>query len=425
MKICIVGLGYVGLPLAVEFGKKQSITGFDINENRIDELNDNIDSTGEISVEKLKKCDIFFTSNPVNIKKANFIIVAVPSPINEAKTPDLKYLKSASKIVGENLKLGSIVVFESTVYPGVTEDICVPILEKYSKLKCGPDFKIGYSPERINPGDKINTIDKIIKIVSGMDLETLDKVADVYETVIKAGVFRAKDIRTAEAAKAIENIQRDLNIALMNELSLIFEKMGINTHDVIDAAGSKWNFHKYFPGLVGGHCIGVDPYYLTYKAQQLGYDPQIILAGRHINEYMPKHVSELVIRGLSEIEKPLNECNVLIMGLTFKENISDHRNSKVLNIIKELKKFNVKIKACEPYIKNDDVKQSFGVENLDFFKIDNGIDCVVFVNPHDEFSKITLKDLKLIMGKKPILVDIRSVFNKEEAEEKGFLYKNL
>ncbi len=338
-KICVVGVGYVGLPLANEFSKAgYHVIGFDSSEKRAADLKLGIDSSKSIPMDDLKRSSIIFTADPRCITDCNFIIVAVPTPITDSKLPDLEALKSASKFVGEHMQRGSIVVFESTVYPGVTREICVPIIEKHSGLICGKDWKVGYSPERINPGDGTHTIDKVIKIVSGMDKDSLETIAGVYGTVCKAGVFRAKSIETAEAAKIIENIQRDLNIALMNELSIIFQKMGIDTKDVIEAACTKWNFHKYMPGLVGGHCIGVDPYYLTYRAQEIGYHPRVILAGRMLNDSMAKHVAEMTIKALSKASKSQNP-RILVLGITFKENVPDTRNSNVKDMIAELKSF--------------------------------------------------------------------------------------
>jgi len=422
-KICIVGLGYVGLPLAVEFGKKQKVTGFDVNQDRIAELKRNIDSSNEISAKELKKAGITFSAESRIIKKATFIIVAVPTPITQAKIPDLMYLRSASKTVGQNLSKGAVVVFESTVYPGATEEVCVPILEKQSNLKCGLDFKIAYSPERINPGDHVHTVDKIVKVISGMDKDTIKRVKAVYESVVKAGVFTARDIKTAEAAKVIENIQRDLNIALMNELSLIFNRLGISTKDVLDAAGTKWNFHRYHPGLVGGHCIGVDPYYLTYKAQVNGYQPQIILAGRNINEYMSKHVADLAIECMGKNDKPLRKSNVLLLGLTFKENVSDYRNTKSKDLIAELKKKGVNVIACEPLLGKRTVKEEFGIKNIDIDRIKD-IDCAIMISPHDEFKSLTLKKLKILMNSL-IMIDIPSFYNRAEADKLGFAYRSL
>ena len=361
VKICLVGLGYVGLPLAIEFSKVENlkVIGFDISQEKIEKLKAGIDPTGEVGDEVIKKSQIEFTNDPKKISQANFIIIAVPTPIYEqTNQPDLSLVESASKIVGQNLSAGSAVVYESTVYPGVTEEICLPILEKESGLKNGVDFKIGYSPERINPGDKQHTIDKIIKVVSGQDQEMLEKVAGVYGLVCKAGVYRAPNIKTAEAAKVIENIQRDLNIALMNELALIFEKLDINTQAVIEAAATKWNFHKYLPGLVGGHCIGVDPYYLTYRAEQLGYEPKVILAGRTLNDSMAGIVAKKVLANLTNPVSP----RILVLGLTFKENVNDFRNSKVKDVIATLKQSGATVFAADPFAVNGEMEKIFGLE---------------------------------------------------------------
>jgi UDP-N-acetyl-D-glucosamine/UDP-N-acetyl-D-galactosamine dehydrogenase len=424
LRICVVGLGYVGLPLAVAFGKIMRVFGFDVNKKKIEDLKRGIDSMKELSSAALKEADIEYTSDPSVIKKANFIIVAVPTPITDAKVPDMCFVESASELVGRNLSKGSIVVYESTVYPGTTEEVCVPILERESKMRCGEDFNVGYSPERINPGDKEHTIDRIVKVVSGMDEETLDKVATAYGLIVKAGVFKAKSIRVAEAAKVIENIQRDLNIALMNELSLIFERMDIQTKDVLAAAGTKWNFHKYYPGLVGGHCIGVDPYYLTYKAQELGYEPQIILAGRAINERMAEHIANKVVVSLSKTDKPLKDCRALILGLTFKENVNDCRNSKARDVITELEKYSVDVVAYDPLLDGAEVKRTFGIENLGLEKVGK-VDCVILVSPHEEYRKLTLKKLKDMMGKTPILMDIKGFYDRDEALSLGFIYDTL
>ena len=422
MKLCIIGLGYVGLPLALEFSKVFRTVGFDINKERIEQLENNQDKTNESTEEELKNSSIFFTSDPKNIKEADFIIIAVPTPLTSSKKPDLSFVESASKIAGENLKKHTIIVYESTVYPGTTEEICIPILEKYSNLKCGQDFKIGYSPERINPGDKEHTIDKIIKIVSGMDQETTDKIAEVYNKIIKAGIHKAKNIKVAEAAKVIENIQRDLNIALMNELSLIFHKLNIDTKEVLEAAGTKWNFLKFYPGLVGGHCIPVDPYYLTYKAEQLGYNPKVILAGRSINDYMPKYIADLIIKALNQSDKILKNSKVLLLGLTFKENVKDTRNSRAKDIINELKEYNIDVIAYDPLV--DDSEKEFNIKNINLNEI-NDIDCILLINSHNEFKNITIDRLLEITTENPVLIDIRSFFNKEEAEKKGFIHKSL
>jgi UDP-N-acetyl-D-galactosamine dehydrogenase len=395
-EICIVGLGYVGLPLAVAFSKSGfEVTGFDINEKRIKELKNNLDSSKETSKEELEGVNIDYTSDAKGIRNSNFIIIAVPTPITKSNRPNLDYLRSASKLVGENLSKDSIVVYESTVYPGVTEEVCMPILEQSSGLKCGEDFKIGYSPERINPGDKEHTIEKIMKVVSGMDQEATDQIAEAYGKVIKAGIFKAANIKTAEAAKVIENIQRDLNIALMNELTIIFDKMDIDVNSVLGAASTKWNFHKYHPGLVGGHCIGVDPYYLTYKAEELGYHPEVILAGRRINDNMHKFYTEKIIKRLIKDGKKIQGAKVLIMGLTFKPNVPDYRNSRAKNMILELKKYYTEVFGCDPLLSNDIVEKEFGVKNFKFEDIFNKVDLIVLVVKHDIFNNIIKPEMNI------------------------------
>ena len=414
LKVGVVGLGYVGLPVAVEFAKKNvPVIGFDISQKRIEDLIKGQDYTNEISSEVLLKTNINFTCDASEIKSSNFIIVCVPTPIDEDNVPDLTALITSSRLVGENLSKNSIVVYESTVYPGVTEDVCLPILEQSSGMKLG-DFKIGYSPERINPGDKKRTINKIKKIVSGCDEETLEKVANAYSLIVDAGIHKAPNIKTAEAAKVIENIQRDLNIALMNELAKIFGLMNIKTSDVLEAAGTKWNFHKYNPGLVGGHCIGIDPYYLTHKAQQLGYDAKVILAGRAINNSMPKYLSDLVVKHL-----PSKDSKILLLGLTFKENVPDLRNSKAKCLIKELKNEGFQVLGCEPLLEDRII---FETENLPFDEVESA-DCVVTVNKHDAFKNITLDDLKA-KGISTIL-DLKQLFDENEAKKKGFNYINV
>jgi UDP-N-acetyl-D-galactosamine dehydrogenase len=371
IKVCVVGLGYVGLPIAVKFGQTGLPTfGFDINRKKVKELRAFHDSMNEVAAEELRRTDVAYSFEPSIIGKANFIIVAVPTPVDEARQPDITLLRLASETVGRNLRRGSVVVFESTVYPGCTEDDCVPIIEKFSRMRCGRDWFIGYSPERINPGDKEHSLERVIKVVSGMDAKTLDTVAAVYGLVARAGVFRAASIKVAEAAKVIENTQRDLNIALMNELSLIFSRMGISTRDVLEAAGTKWNFHRYTPGLVGGHCIGVDPYYLTHKAEMLGYHPRVILAGRQINDDMASHVAQMVVKGLNRIGRVLSKSRVLILGLTFKENVKDSRNSKTRDLIHELKDYGVTVVASDPYLSQHDVdEEGFGVGNLPLARV--------------------------------------------------------
>ncbi len=360
--IAVVGLGYVGLPLAAAFGKQVPVIGFDISAAKIAELKSGHDSTGELSAADLAATRIDYTTDPSRLKEASFIIVTVPTPLSDDKKPDLGPLHSSSTSIGRNLSPGTIVVYESTVYPGVTEDFCVPILEQESGLECGRDFTVGYSPERINPGDKVHTVDKIIKVVSGQNAATLEVVAKVYELIVTAGVHRASSIKVAEAAKVIENTQRDLNIALMNELALIFDRMGIPTREVLEAAGTKWNFLKFTPGLVGGHCIGIDPYYLTYKAESIGYHPQVILAGRRINDGMGKYVAEMTIKKLIQADKPVKGCRVLVLGLTFKENVPDIRNTRVIDIIEELRSYGVEPLVCDPMADPAETRHEYGLE---------------------------------------------------------------
>jgi UDP-N-acetyl-D-galactosamine dehydrogenase len=407
--VCVVGLGYVGLPLARAFSKSLKVIGFDLDGEKLKALNDN------------QNPNILFTNDPEYIRKADFVIIAVPTPVTKSKDPDLSYVKSASKIVSDNLKRGSVVILESTVYPGVTEEVMVPILEE-SGLKCGTDFKIAYSPERINPGDGEHVLSTITKVVSGMDEETLKAVAELYKKVTP-NVFKAKSIQIAEAAKVIENIQRDLNIALINELALIFERMGLNTRDVIETAATKWNFHSYFPGLVGGHCIPVDPYYLVHKAEELDYHPKVILAGRDINDYMPKHVAEITIKALNNAEKVIKRSKVLIMGLTYKENVRDTRESPARGIIKELKGYGIKVYGYDPLV--EDIKAEFGIEAIADIKNASNIDCIILAVAHDAFKEITLRELKEIMNESPILVDVRGFFDGAEVRENGFYYKGL
>ena len=420
-KVAVVGLGYVGLPLAVSFAKQLTVVGFDINARRVEELQKGIDRTGETLGGDLKNPNISFTHDPKALRDCRYIVVAVPTPVDDANVPDLEPVRSASRVVGENLSKGAIVVFESTVYPGVTEEVCLPILEEKSGLKLG-DFKIGYSPERINPGDHEHTVDKIVKIVSACDAETLEEVGALYALVAKS-IYHAPNIATAEAAKVIENIQRDLNIALMNELSLIFNRLGLNTDEVLAAAGTKWNFHKYHPGLVGGHCIGVDPYYLTYRAQQLGYHPQVILAGRQINDSMPIRVAEMVLKALSHAGNPIKGATVLVMGLTFKENVPDVRNSRVHDTIRHLQDFGVRVLGCDPLLTPDIVRKYFSIESVEFEKAQN-LNAVLVANKHNAFRDITLDQLKAKMVT-PVLVDIKNLFDRVEAKSKGFDYTSL
>ena len=408
--VCIVGLGYVGLPLAEAFAKSLKVIGFDVNGDKIRKLNQNNANQ-----------NLTFTNNPEEISKADFTIICVPTPVTKSKDPDLFYVKSAAKSIGRNMKKGSVVVLESTVYPSVTEEVVKPILEE-SGLKCGEEFKIAYSPERINPGDEEHTIDKVTKVVAGMDEETTELVAKLYRKVTPH-IFKAKNIKTAEAAKVIENIQRDLNIALMNELSLIFEKMDLNTKDVLDAAATKWNFHYYSPGLVGGHCIPIDPYYLVYKAKELGHHPQVILAGRAINDYMPKHIAEMTVKLLNNVGKVIKGSKVLIMGLSYKENVADIRESPVAHIVKELSEYGVKVLGFDPLLGN--IENVFGIKVVHHLKDIEAVDCVILTVAHAVFDKIGLDDLKKIMSSNPILIDVRRTFGRDEAERNGFYYKAL
>lgn len=423
--ISVIGLGYVGLPIAVAFAKKVDVIGFDLNAAKIELYKSGIDPTQEVGDDAVKNSTVEFTSDESRLREARFHIVAVPTPVNDDHTPDLTPVESASRILGRNLTKGSIVVFESTVYPGVTEEICAPILEKESGLKCGEDFKIAYSPERINPGDKVHRLQTITKIVSGMDDETLDTVAKVYELVVEAGVHRAPSIKVAEAAKVIENSQRDINIAFMNELSVIFNKMGIDTKSVLEAAGTKWNFLKFYPGLVGGHCIGVDPYYLTYKAEQIGYHSHVILSGRRINDDMGKYVAENIVKSLIKADKTVKGAKVAILGFTFKENCPDTRNTKVFDIIKELSEYGIEPLITDPIADVREAKHLYGLEFVDFNAI-HDMDGIVLAVAHNEFKKLTLPQIGNLFGNgKKILIDIKGIMNRKEYEDAGYLYWRL
>lgn len=424
-KLSIIGLGYVGLPLAVAFARKVDVVGFDINRAKIALYKSGIDPTKEVGDEIIKTSTVYFTADDEELKNTKFHIVAVPTPVNVDHTPDLSLIEGASGILGKNLTRGSIVIFESTVYPGVTEDICVPILEKESGMKCGVDFKIGYSPERINPGDKVHRLETIKKIVSGMDKETLEIVARVYELVVEAGVYRAESIKVAEAAKVIENSQRDINIAFMNELSIIFNKMGIDTQAVLKAAGTKWNFLNFYPGLVGGHCIGVDPYYLTYKAEMIGYHSQVILSGRRINDNMGKYVAENCVKNLISIDKRIKSAKVAILGFTFKENCPDTRNTKVIDIVKELREYGIEALVTDPEADAEEAKRLYGVEliNIDSIK---DMDAVILAVAHREFTKLKETDIAHLYGSGiKILLDIKGLLNRKEYEEAGYNYWRL
>jgi len=410
-KVALIGLGYVGLPIALEFAKKVKVIGFDINQKRIEMMRNHIDPSEELDAKDFEGTDIYFTSDLEELKDASFFIVAVPTPIDEHAVPDLTPLIRASETVGKCLKKGDYVVYESTVYPGCTEDDCVPILEKFSGLKAYQDFKVGYSPERINPGDKEHTLAKITKVVSGCCEESLEQIAKVYELVVQAGVFRAKSIKVAEAAKVIENTQRDLNIALMNELSQIFDRMNINTYDVLEAAGTKWNFLKFFPGLVGGHCIGVDPYYLTYKAKALGYNPQVILSGRNINDSMGSYVALSTIKKLTSLGKNFSGLKVLVMGATFKENVSDIRNSKVAEVIKEIQSFGVQVDVTDPHADSDDLLHEYGFGLTK--EIGKNYDAVVVAVAHQAYTSLDEAYFLSITNKNSLLVDIKGIYRKK------------
>ena len=407
-KIAVIGLGYVGLPIALEFAKKMSVIGFDINEGRVEMMKNQIDPSQELEKEAFDNTDITFTANPTDLAEATFFIVAVPTPVDKHKVPNLGPVLSASKALGDILKKGDYVVYESTVYPGCTEEDCIPVLEAGSGLKFVDDFKVGFSPERINPGDKEHTITKILKVVSGCDDESLDIIAKVYESIITAGVHRAPTIKVAEAAKIIENTQRDVNIALMNELSKIFDLMDINTYDVLEAAGTKWNFLKFFPGLVGGHCIGVDPYYLTYKANALGYKSEVILSGRRINDSMGAYVAKNLVQKMIKAGKVIGSSKVLVMGATFKEDVADIRNSKVIDVITELESYSLSVDVVDAYAEKSEMKAEYGVELID--NVANDYDAVIVAVNHDKYMLLDENYFKSITNDKAILVDIKGIF---------------
>ena len=427
-KLALVGLGYVGMPIAVEFAKHINVIGFDINAAKIKAYQNGTDPTLEVGDEAIKASTVEWTSDQTKLKEAKFIIVAVPTPVNDDTTPDLAPVIGSSEIVGRNLTKGSIVVYESTVYPGVTEEVCVPILERESGLKCGVDFKVGYSPERINPGDKVHRLTTITKIVSGMDEESLEEIANVYKIVVEAGVHKASCIKVAEAAKVIENSQRDINIAFMNELSIIFNKMGIDTLEVLEAAGTKWNFLPFRPGLVGGHCIGIDPYYLTYRAEQFGYHSQIILSGRRINDDMGKYVAEQTVKQLIAADKPIRTAKVGCLGITFKEDCPDARNSKVDDVLKELREYGIEPIVCDPVADAPDAKRFYGVDlvSLDEFR---DLDCLIIAVAHKEFKALTNEYIEKMFKDEPndkkVIVDVKGVRNKDELKDLGYRYWRL
>lgn len=411
--LAVIGLGYVGLPIALAFAKKIKVIGFDINAERVALMQKNIDPSKELSAVDFEGADISFTHQIEDLRAAQFFVVAVPTPIDEHNTPYLRPLLAATETVAKVLKVGDYVVFESTVYPGCTEEDCIPILEGLSGLVVGRDFKVGYSPERINPGDRERTIDKIVKVVSGSDADACEQIAQTYELIITAGCHRAGSIKIAEAAKIIENTQRDVNIALMNELSLIFEKMNIPTQEVLAAAGTKWNFLKFFPGLVGGHCIGVDPYYLTYKAQQLGYNPQVILSGRRINDSMAEHIAMRTVQLLIRHGKDPKAARVLVMGITFKENVSDIRNSKVADLVQTLKEFSIQVDIIDPHADSDEVKHEYG---FGLAAEATGVyDAIVLAVAHDEYKAMGIAKIETLLSQdKPILIDIKNLYTVAE-----------
>src|SRR5690625_2437226 len=425
-KIAVVGLGYVGLPLAIELAKKYDVIGFDINKEKLDTYLSGVDVTNEVGDEAIQQTTMTFTSNEAKLSDSKFIIVSVPTPINTDKTPNLTPIIKASEMIGRNLTKGSIVVYESTVYPGTTEEVCLPILEEQSGFNLGEDFKLGYSPERINPGDKVNTLTKIVKVVSGSDDEALREISNLYGSIIEAGIHEAESIKVAEAAKVIENSQRDINIAFMNELSMVFNKMNINTKAVLEAASTKWNFLQFTPGLVGGHCIGVDPYYFTYKAEQLGYHSQIILAGRKINDNMGKHVASNIIKSLVHAKVDVHSARIGVFGLTFKENVADVRNTKVIDIIDELKDYGVELVVHDPEADADDVQREFDLALADEADLKD-LDCIIFAVPHNAYKeKYNLETiLPLYRSNKRVLIDIKNMFDRQASEDAGILYWSL
>lgn len=406
-KLAVIGLGYVGLPIALEFARKISVIGFDINKDRVDQMRRHIDPSGELDASDFEGCDIEFTDSPDVLRNAGFFIVAVPTPIDEHKLPDLKPLLGATRTIAQVLKKGDYIVYESTVYPGCTEEDCIPLLEELTGLRYREDFKVGYSPERINPGDKEHTLTRITKVVSGCDEESLDVIDKVYSIVVQAGTHKASSIRVAEAAKIIENTQRDVNIALMNELSIIFNKMGINTYEVLEAAGTKWNFLRFMPGLVGGHCIGVDPYYLTYKAQELGYHSQVINSGRYVNDSMGFYVAKQTVKKLIAMGKDLNKCKVLVMGATFKEDVEDIRNSKVADVINEFKSYGVQVEVIDPHASSEELKLEYGFELLP--EPGKEYDAIVVAVNHKEYKQMTEADFKKLAHSEALIVDLKGI----------------
>jgi UDP-N-acetyl-D-glucosamine/UDP-N-acetyl-D-galactosamine dehydrogenase len=424
-KVSLIGLGYVGLPIALEFARKLSVIGFDIKPERIGMMKNRTDPSRELEASDFDGCDIHFTSDPEDLRQAHFHIVAVPTPIDEHKLPDLTPVLKASETVGRILKKGDYVVYESTVYPGCTEEDCIPLLEQHSGLKYGEDFKVGFSPERINPGDREHTLTRIVKVVSGCDDEALDNIAKTYELIIEAGIHRASSIKVAEAAKIIENTQRDINIAFMNELSIIFNRMKINTYEVLEAAGTKWNFLKFYPGLVGGHCIGVDPYYLTYKAKEYGYHAQIINSGRRLNDFMGAYIARQTIKRIITLDKNIKECRVLIMGITFKENVSDIRNSKVADVHKELGSYGIRhIDVVDPFASSGEVMEEYGFDLKE--KPGSGYDAIIVAVNHREYLDLTAEHFKSLSNGSAVLVDVKSIYLKQfKTKQDGLIYWSL
>lgn len=424
-KLALIGLGYVGMPIAVEFAKKLKVIGFNHNQSKIDIYKSGIDPTHEVGDEAIRNTTVEFTSDETKLREAKFIIIAVPTPINGDKTPDLNPVENASRIAGRNLTKGAIVVYESTVYPGVTEEVCVPILEKESGLRCGVDFKVGYSPERINPGDKVHTLTTITKVVSGMDAESLEEIKNVYDLVIEAGTYPVSNIKTAEAVKVVENSQRDINIAFMNELAMVFDRMGIDTHEVIGGMNTKWNALGFYPGLVGGHCIGVDPYYFTYEAEKLGYHSQIILSGRKVNDGMGAFVADAAIKQMILAGKTVRDCKVVILGLTFKGNCPDLRNSKVVDIIGRLREFGIDPIVCDPQAEPALAVKEYGIELADMGTI-TGADCVIMAVDHREYRELDMDALDAMYGEgEKVFVDVKSIVPVEKLQERGYRYWRL
>lgn len=428
-KLSVIGLGYVGLPIAIEFAKKIDVIGFDINVDKIRTYNDGHDPTNEVGDKAVLDSTVYFTSDEKHLKDVDFHIVSVPTPINVDKTPDLYPVESATRLIARNLKKGAYVVFESTVYPGVTEEVCIPILEEVSGLKCGTDFKVGYSPERINPGDKVNTLTNIVKVVSGVDKEALNTISDIYKIIIEAGTFETSSIKVAEAAKVVENSQRDINIAFMNELAIVFDKMNIDTNEVVKAMNTKWNALPFTPGLVGGHCIGVDPYYFLYQAEKLGYHSQIVQSGRKINDSMGEFVSQAIIKKLIETNKIVKEAKIYILGVTFKENTPDTRNSKVFDISKGLHDYGISVDYVDNQADKHELKSHYGVDLVDLNQIDDA-DCIVFAVSHKEFLELTDDNIGSMFksglsDEEKVIIDVKGIFNREKIEELGYTYWNL